>query len=376
LEKKILFYEDFYRMIYRDYGKTGKKVSVLGFGGMRFKEGEPKEKSAEVVIRAVELGVNYLDTAPFYCHDRSEDILGIAIKQIKQPFFISTKCSENNGDKVRKSLERSLKRLHVDKIDFFHFWCVLNMDRFEKAKKGGAIEAFLKAKEEGLIDHVVISSHQPSDEIREVVKMGIFEGITLGYNVVNFPFRREGLLAAHEAGMGIVTMNPLYGGIIPQNEKKFSFIKEDEKFSATASALRFNMAHPEISVVLSGMDSIEEVETNVASVENLPTLTKKRIKELEKFIENSLDHLCTGCSYCLPCEDDIPIPKFMDVYNQYVFQKTPESVKIRLNLHWGIDISILDNCSECRACEDACTQHLPILERFEELKEIVKKQKR
>ena len=68
----------FYKMIYKDYGKTGKMVSALGFGGMRFKEGEPKEKSAEVVIRAVELGINYLDTAPFYCHDRSEDILGIA----------------------------------------------------------------------------------------------------------------------------------------------------------------------------------------------------------------------------------------------------------------------------------------------------------
>jgi len=363
-------------MIYKEYGKTGKKVSALGFGGMRFKDGESKEKSAEAVIRAVELGVNYLDTAPFYCHDRSEDILGIAIKQIKQPFFVSTKCSENSGDKVRKSLERSLKRLNVDKIDFFHFWCVLNMERFEKAKKGGAIDAFLKAKEEGLIEHVVVSSHQPSEEIQEVVKMGIFEGITLGYNVINFPFRRKGLEAAHEAGMGIVTMNPLYGGIIPQNEEKFDFIKENENQTATASALRFNMAHPEISVVLSGMGSTDEVEPNVAAVEKLPTLSANRIQELEKKIENSMDRLCTGCSYCLPCVDDIPIPRFMDVYNQYIFQHTLESVKIRLNLHWGMNVSILDNCSECRACEDACTQHLPILKRFEKLKEIVKSEKK
>ena len=126
-------------MIYREYGKTGKKVSVLGFGGMRFKEGEPIEKSSDILLRAVELGVNYLDTAPFYCHDKSEDIFGHALKQIKTPVFVSTKCSENDGKIVRKSLEKSLKRLNVYKIDIFHFWCVLNMERFEKAKKGGAI---------------------------------------------------------------------------------------------------------------------------------------------------------------------------------------------------------------------------------------------
>lgn len=359
-------------MIYREYGKTGKKVSVLGFGGMRFKDGEPIEKSAEVVLRAVELGVNYLDTAPFYCHDRSEDIMGRALQQIKTPVFISTKCAENDGQKVRRSLEKSLKRLHVDKIDFFHFWCVLNMERFEKARKGGAIDEFLKAKEEGLVDHFVISSHQPSEEIVEVVKMGLFEGITLGYNIINFSFRRQGVIAAHKAKMGVVTMNPLSGGVIPQNEHRFRFIQESEDISVTSSALRFNMGHPEITVVLAGMDSIEEVEANVAAVKNLKLLTDAREKELEGHIENSMDHLCTGCSYCLPCVDEIPIPKFMDLYNMKILEQDTEAIKSRQKLHWNLDMSILENCSECRACEDACTQHLPILDRFEELKKLLK----
>ena len=358
-------------MIYREYGKTGKKVSRIGFGGMRFKDEDPKEKAAEIVVRAVELGINYLDTAPFYCRDRSEDIMGLALQQIKQKVFISTKCGENDGQKVRQSLERSLKRLKVDKIDFYHFWCVLNMERFEQAKKGGAIDEFLKAKQEGLIDHIVISSHQPAEEIQKVIKMDLFEGITLGFNIINFPFRRQGIKAAHKAGMGVVTMNPLAGGAIPQNEKRFSFVKESEAWSVIDSALRFNMSFPEISVVLPGFSSIEEVESNVKTVNNLPVLTRDRIKDLENRLASSLDQICTGCSYCLPCVDEIPIPKFMDVYNTYIFEKKQKSVNDRLKYHWGLDISILDRCSECRACEDTCTQHLPILERFDRLREMM-----
>ena len=363
--------EGLFKMIYREYGKTGKKVSVIGFGGMRFKSDDCVEKAAEIVIRAAELGVNYLDTAPVYCEDRSEDIMGLALRQIKQKVYISTKCGENDGEKVRKTLERSLTRLKVDKIDFYHFWYVLNMERFENAKKGGAIDEFLKAKEEGLIYHLVISSHQPSEEIHEVLKMDLFEGITLGYNIINFPFRREAILAAHRAGLGVVTMNPLSGGVIPQNEDRFFFLKESGEQSVTDSALRFNMSHPEISVVLAGMSSIEEVESNVRAANNLPALTKERIGALEKRIEQSMDQICTGCSYCLPCVDGIPIPKLMDVYNTYIFESNPKPACDRLKYHWGIDISILENCSECRACEDGCTQHLPILERFEKLKEII-----
>ena len=277
-------------MIYREYGKTGKKVSILGFGGMRFKEGEPVEKSAEIIIRAVELGVNYLDTAPAYCRDKSESIMGLAMQQIESPVFISTKSAENESEKVRRDLEQSLTRLKVDKIDFYHFWWVLNMERFEKAKKGGAIETFLRAKEEGLIDHLVISSHQPGEEIKEVVKMGLFEGITLGYNIINFPFRREGVLAAYKAGMGVVTMNPLSGGVIPQNEKRFAFIKENDFQSVVSAALRFNMAHPEITVTLAGMASIAEVEQNVAAVENLPVLTRERIRKDRKSTRLNSSH--------------------------------------------------------------------------------------
>ena len=105
----------------KPYGKTGKNISVIGFGGMRFANPAEIEASAETVLYGYEKGINYFDTAPFYCDDHSEDIFGAAFEQMKpDTFFSSTKSSESDGDKLRKELEKSLKRLNVDRIDFYH----------------------------------------------------------------------------------------------------------------------------------------------------------------------------------------------------------------------------------------------------------------
>jgi len=358
-------------VIYREYGRTGKKVSVLGFGGMRFRREDSNEQAAELVLRAAELGINYFDTAPYYCEDRSEDIFGLALSQLRQPVYISTKSNENDAEKLRRSLERSLSRLKVDRIHFFHFWCVLNMERIEQAQKGGVFEELQKAKEEGLIEHIVFSTHQPSSEIIEVIRMGIFEGVTLGYNIINFPFRKDAVLAAHRAGLGVVTMNPLAGGVIPRNAERFAFIREGERWSVAASALRFNMAHPEITVVLAGISTLEELEENVAAVDRLPELTPERLRQLEAKIESSMDSICTGCGYCLPCPEGIEIPKYMDAYNLFLLGGTAKDVKDRLKWHWGLDLMPLDRCTECRTCEETCTQYVPILERFEKLRSLI-----
>src|ERR1039458_6336321 len=114
-------------MWYKPYGLTGKQVSVISFGGMRFTNPADIEGSAELLLHAHKSGINYFDTAPYYCQDKSEDIFGAAIRQMKPgTFYVSTKSSEPNGDKLRKSLDKSLKRLGVPKIHFFHIWCVIS----------------------------------------------------------------------------------------------------------------------------------------------------------------------------------------------------------------------------------------------------------
>ena len=254
-------------MIYKPYGKTGKKVSAIGFGGMRFPEGCSIEEGAEIVRYASELGINYFDTAPNYCNDTSEDIFGEAFKQMPKDFYVSTKSSissDPTGDDVRRRLENSLKRMGLEKINFYNMWCILTYDQYKRViAKDGPYWGALKAKEEGLIDHLVFSTHASGEEIRMMVEDGLFEGVTLGYNAVNFPYRAEGIEAAYKHGLGVVTMNPLGGGLIPQNQEYFSFLKQNEAESTIQAALRFNACHESISVVLSGMGSKEEVRHNV-----------------------------------------------------------------------------------------------------------------
>jgi len=160
-------------MIYKEYGKTGKKVSALGFGGMRFNKEEYDkdiEKCADIVRYASSKGINYFDTAPGYCEDKSEIIMGAAFKNMPNPFFVSTKSnywSDKTADDVRRRCETSIERLGVDKINFYHMWCIMNMEHYRNVMApGGPYEGALKLKEEGLIDHICISTHATGLQIK------------------------------------------------------------------------------------------------------------------------------------------------------------------------------------------------------------------
>jgi uncharacterized protein len=358
-------------MIYKDYGKTGKKVSAIGFGGMRFRKEDYEnsfEEAAKVAIRANELGVNYFDTAPFYCDDKSEEIMGTAFKYMPNPFYVSTKSSyssEGTADAVRARIDKSLKRLGMEKINFFHMWCILNLEQYRKVMApGGPYEGALKAKEEGLIEHITFSTHCNGEEIETIVNEGYFEGVTLGYNATNFAFRQRGIKAAFNKGLGVVTMNPLGGGVIPQNPDFYSFLKEDSKDSLVQAALKFNASHKEITITLPGMGTIAEVEENLRAGENFGIMTEEKLVRIASLLNSSLDTLCTGCQYCKGCPKNIDIPKFMDSYNMYVLKGKTEEIKGRLKGHWGMDFKGAAECISCGKCEKLCTQHLPIIERL------------
>lgn len=360
-------------MEYRMYGKTGKQVSALGFGGMRFEEPENMEKSVRAALRAFERGVTYFDTAPFYCKDKSEEIVGRAILEMKRsgkPFYLSTKSAKPNGDELRRELEKSLKRLNVETIDFFHCWCILTLDEWERRKKGGAVDAILKAKEEGLIRHAVFSTHLPGSGVRKIIEEGYFEGVTLGYSAINFPHREEGIQAAAEHGLGVVVMNPLGGGTIVNNPETFGFIKVRPEQSMLEAALHFLFADKRITVALVGSRSEQDSEMAANAMESYQPYRAEDIQRIREKVEKDFNSLCTTCMYCNVCPENIRVWMFMEAYNHHIL-KGGESVNVRLKFHWGAKIDELDKCTQCGACERACTQHLPILERFEELKKAV-----
>lgn len=357
-------------MQYKKYGKTGKDISVIGFGGMRFSkqgDGYDYDKCAEIVVKARQLGVNYFDTAPNYCEDNSEFIMGHAFKSMEKGFYVSTKSSQKDGSKLRAQLELSLKRMNLEKVNFFHIWCILSMDDYRsRMVKGGAYETALRAKEEGLIEHIVFSTHCNGEEIETIVNEADFEGMTVGYNILNFPFRQKGLQAAYKKGLGVATMNPLGGGLIPQKADYFDFIRGRGDRTVVDAALRFNASHDEITTVLAGMGSVEEVVQNCRIGDNLEKLDEKKLKEIEGMLFNSMDKLCTGCRYCEHCPKKIPVSKYMLSYNNKIL-KNEQEVLNDLKWHWGIPQNGVKECIECGICEGKCTQHLPIISRLKEI---------
>ena len=353
-------------MLHKSYGKTGKEISVIGCGGMRFTQPENIDANAEIVLHAYRRGINYFDTAPYYCSDKSEDIMGAAIRQM-QPgmFYISTKSSAADGGKLREELERSLKRLDVQSIHFYHIWSVITQEQWLGRKQGGAVNAALKAREEGLIEHLAVSSHLRGPELEKVLAEGFFEGVTLGYSAINFPLRQQAVTAAGKMNLGVVTMNPLAGGLIPKNAERFDFIREPDDESVVAAALRFNVSQPAVTCALVGFSSLAHVDEACDAMENFQPYDAEHAKRLRLRLQDSFGDICTGCGYCLPCPEGLEIPRLMDAYNHKILGG--ENMKSRLHWHAGVKPAAAQACSLCGECEEKCTQHLPIRERLKEI---------
>jgi len=377
-------------MIYKTYGKTGVKVSAVGFGGMRFDTKLSKEKNAELLLYAREKGITYFDTAPFYCEDQSEDIFGIALKQMgkdRENIYVSTKgmpTSITTADEARAAVEKSLQRLNLDKIDFYFVWCVRTRAHYLKAmKKGGQYEGLLKCKEEGLIDHIAISSHLRGPDIRQIIERDEFEGVLLGVNILNFPYRWEGVQKAYENGMGVLAMNPLAGGQIPKHAENLTFLGTTKE-TPTEAALRFCISCPQITVTLVGFTTKEQIDTASRVADTCESFAPADIDRIRKHIADGMDILCTGCGYCLKdtgaekqqgCPENIPISQYMQFYNQkLLFGKSDEEMIKQIDDQYKWQLLVghkakAGDCRECGWCEQVCTQHLNIIERLREIAE-------
>jgi len=363
-------------MKYATYGRTGKKVSVVGFGGMRFNHDRPDKENAELVRYACSRGINYFDTAPGY--GRSEDIFGIAFKDMPGDYWVSTKAMPTTYETAaaaREAVQKSLGRMGVPKIHFFHVWCLRQMEHHELAMKpGGMYEGLLKCRDDGLIDHIVFSSHQPGHEIKKVIESGVFDGVLLGVNILNFPYRWEGIQAAADSGCGVVSMNPLGGGAIPTHEKELAFLARGDE-TPTEAALRFVVSCPQITIALVGFTTREHVDLACKVADEARPFSDADLDEIRTRLGENMDAVCTGCGYCDDCPQEIPVPSYMQYYNEKVmFGKSDEEMQKNLDFqhNWGLLVgrkAEAGDCIECGRCEEACTQHLDIIDRLKEIAE-------
>jgi uncharacterized protein len=360
-------------MIYREYGSSGEKVSVIGFGGMRFGErNEDPEYCAELIKAAYEGGINYFDTAPGY--GKSEEIFGLALQDMlpdrnRQPFYVSTKTMKSDPGEARRELEQSLRRMGLDYVDFYHMWCICDMEDYRRRRDNGVLREFERMQDEGLVRHIVVSTHLPGDQVGELLADYPFEGVLLGYSAMNFKYRDAGVQAAHDNAQGVVVMNPLGGGIIPQHPELFDFLRTQPDESVVEAALRFLINDQRIDVVLNGFGQRAHLDEALAAVDGFQPIAAERIERMRAELGASFDQMCTTCRYCDNCPEGIAIPELMDAYNQYMLKKDEKAVGNRLRYHWQIDNAreMIARCTRCGQCEEACTQSLPIIERLQEI---------
>jgi len=357
-------------MIYREYGQTGEKVSLLGFGGMRFKNVDDHDECTRMMIAAAQGGINYFDTAPGYFETRSETVFGKGFAQMRKlnlPYYCATKTFQSTGSGIRNEIEAQLKRLGIPAIDFYHIWCINSLNNWKTRKKDGILQTFRKLKEEGLIRHICVSSHLIKNEIKELLMEGVFEGVLFGYSAYNFNTRQEAFDAIKEKKLGAVVMNPLGGGVIPEHPELFGFIRREGE-STTAAALRVLWDHPEITSTLVGFDTIEHVKDALQAMEGYKGRTTAELKEVKSKAAASFEGICTGCAYCDNCPQGIPIPQYMDAYNQKILnKKMKDAIGDRLKWHWSLGREGAAKCTECGQCETACTQHIDIIKRLKEI---------
>lgn len=357
-------------MLYRTHRSTGLQLSAIGFGGMRFEKTDDPDTCAALLLAAYNAGINYFDTAIGY--DDSEVRFGYALKEMcktraERPFYIASKTFAGTADALRRDLETSLTRMGLDYIDFYHFWCLLNPEGYAQRKP--VLKEFEKLREEGLIRHICVSTHMTGAEIGEMLRDYPFESVLLGYSAMNFLYREAGLDAAAALKLGVVVMNPLGGGIIPQNPERFAFLKSHPEESVVEAALRFLLNDKRITVSLVGFSNQQQLQQAVRAVDGFTSLTPARLAEIRAAMKASFNEMCTGCQYCDHCPVELPIPRLMDAYNRYLLSGDTQEIVNRLSWHWNLlkEHAFFDRCTECGQCEAACTQHLPIIARLKQV---------
>ncbi|MHB9133954.1 MAG: aldo/keto reductase [Armatimonadota bacterium] len=372
-------------MQYRQLGKTGYSVSQLGFGAMRLPmigEGEEQRVNRELAIpmihRAFEAGVNYIDTAVGYCHQDSQRVVGEALKGWREKIVVSTK-NPNYGEDEKEwwtNLENSLERLQVQYIDIYNHHG-LNWKAYEEHIAPRLSGWMRKAKDQGLIKHICCSFHDDNEALKKVVDTGYPQVITLQYNMLDRKLE-EGIAYAHEKGIGIVVMGPVAGGRLGISSEVFEGMIPGVQ-RVPELAMRFVLSNPNVSVALSGMSTMEQVEENIAVCADPMSLTdddRAAIEEHLVRLQKLAELYCSGCGYCQPCPQEVPISHIFNIYNTarvYGLWELAQNNYAQIGVSQWSKGNKADACVECGECEDKCPQKLPIRKQLAEAHAALKK---
>jgi len=369
-------------MQYRKLGKLDWQVSVLGFGVMRLpladKETEKVDEpeSVRMMRYAIDHGVNYLDTAYAYHEGQSEGILGRALKDgYRERVKVATKLPVwlvEDAKDFDRYLNEQLERLQMEKIDFY-FLHGLNSQRWPKMRDLGVIRWAERAMADGRFDHLSFSFHDNFETFKQIVDAyDNWTSAQVQYNYMDVDYQagRRGVEYAASKGLAVVVMEPIRGGQLakPRGSVAEVWGSAAQKRSPAAWALLWVWNQPEISLVLSGMSTMEQVVENVALADSArPGILSPEELALVDRAREAYKGLapipCTNCKYCMPCASGVDIPGILEIYNEATIYEDLE------NARWFYEQlkeeQRADQCARCGECTDACPQEIDIPEWLE-----------
>ena len=328
-------------MEYRTLGKTGLKVSRMGFGGIPIQKID-EEGTRKLLREMAEKGINYIDSARGYTV--SEQYIGYGLEGIRDKFILATKSMSRTKDAMAADIETSLKNFRTDYIDLYQVHNP-SMEQLDQViEKGGALEALREAKKAGKIGHIGLTAHSTA-VFERALELDWVETIMFPYNIVE----QQGAELIHrcaEKNIGFIDMKPLAGGAI-----------EDGTL-----ALRYVCSNPDVTVVIPGMAESSELEENMAACSNEAPLTEEELAKMEVVRKQLGTDFCCRCNYCAPCSVGINIPSvflFAGYLQRYDLgdwaRDRYSTLKVKASA-----------CIECGKCEPRCPYHLPIREKLKQ----------
>ena len=376
-------------MLYRKMLKAAPELSILGFGCMRLpvkEDGKIDEDHATKMLRyAIDHGVNYVDTAYPYHNGESEPFVSRALSGgYREKVYLATKLPSwlitSRGD-MDKYLNEQLVRLNTDHIDFYLVHG-LNTGFWENLTGLGITDFLSDAIADGRIRHAGFSFHDSVTLFKKIVDAYDWTFAQIQYNFMDQHYQAgtEGLRYAAKKGLGVVVMEPIRGGLLGRDIAGVREIWGEAKTPRSPAewALRWVWNHPEVTVVLSGMLAMEQVEQNVALADmgHVGSLTKAELSlyaKVRKELETRVMIPCTNCGYCMPCPNGVNIPICFEEFNKgNIYEAKEQAMQHYMMLCGGF----FDNqphfatlCKECGECEEKCPQGLPIQKHLKKVAE-------
>jgi len=344
-------------MQYKRLGRTNLDVSIIGLGGLHLTRLK-NVAAVQLIMRASELGINLVEVGKSYIE--SEEKTGMVMQKYRQKYIIASKTHRRDRESALKDINSSLSSLRTDYIDIYQLHQVDSLDALEMVSSpNGALAALKQARDEGKIGYIGITGHSPP-MLMKALETGEYDTVQVLFNMAEREALKELIPFAKKMDIGILGMKPFGGGIFLDDESRISQALMQYTGSVTDTLLKFSMSY-DISCVLTGVKTIEELEQNTAAASRFTPFSDKELDSITGMLDTmgmQGSAFCHRCGYCMSCPSHIDIPYIlrMDEY----FQRFGES-KMTVETYRHMKNNV-DMCKQCGLCEKKCPFGLPVRE--------------